>query len=304
MPTPLRQVASIYWYAMSLVILALIYFSVQSAQLSQQGLVQEAGFLNSASTAFGIAILFGGLIIIAQALGLLRAVNILGTGQHTEIAAAVGAIIGLVAWGILTFSGQSILPFLTLPPQFSPFAVATQPLNDWVKAFTVDMAAPIAEEFLFLIGLPTVIYSMLLVGSRVLKFGLFGHPIVLALITIAIDAPLFAYFHVANQGIFPLLLVSMAFRTVMLAVVFNRFTHFIPLLDVVATFSIFAHIANNINSTGGITAFITTMLFKAPGIVELIIGFFAVLFLAYPFLVVFANLKLLPRFSLPRIATA
>lgn len=276
-----------------IVTLGLIYLILQSSKFASEGLLKEAALLNSASTALMLFLIVGTLILIMAIVGILQGRTAIAVGPHATLVQSIGFIIGLVSWSIIVLPPFSMpAAFAIIPSEFSVFAAAGQVIPAFWNYFIVNIAAPIAEELFFLVGLPTFIFILLTFLAKISGFGHLQKWYVSIPITILIVAPIFANTHVAYQKIAVLIMACIIFRSILIGLVYSDvWQNAIPFAELTTMFAIGIHIANNVGVAGGWGVFIQTMLFGAPDAFAQIVGLLVLLFMAFPFLVIFLNLK-------------
>lgn len=176
--------------------------------------------------------------------------------------------IGFLIFGaLISFLSDSfsIFSFVVVPSQYLLSSVTAQMPYFW-SLFLTNIGAPIAEEIIFLVTIPSIIHIILKVLSK--SYPKLKDKYIQMAIIVAITAPLFANFHVGNIGLTGFFIAAVLFRTVQ-----------IVLRETEANKTLFGafgfHAGMNIGSTGGLLAFISVFMTETTGI--LILLFFGIM---------------------------
>jgi len=166
----------------------------------------------------------------------------------------------------------AIFNFAILNVTEGVFASAASVLGDFSGFYLITVAAPVAEELVFFVALPGILLAFLIGLARIKNLSFLQNPFLQTAIIIAIVAPMFAAFHVGQEGLLTFFITAMIFRGIILAIGTDVRNDFIPFVSAGLLFAIGGHMANNIQATGGILNFVNVMAFGATSLFETISG--------------------------------
>ncbi len=198
---------------------------------------------------FGVAVAFAFMLLFSFTISSKQILT-----DKTSFSTTIASFwAGLIIWGAIAFRGvntpQSLFSSFSVPSQ-ALLSTASQQMPPIWDFFIVGIAGPIAEEFLFLFALPLLLFVILYSVIKN-KFVLTGT--VLIITTIA-----FRLFHVGYTGAFftTLGIATMIFRSIQLGLFYgDQLFDVIPYINLVGSFALGAHIANNTVVYGLMNAF-------------------------------------------------
>ena len=248
---------SIFWILFSLLSLIwLSYLAIWSYQ-------------NNSIKGVVISMIFFAMIISGIILSRFEIFD-LGTWKENAISFTVGFGIWAIINGV--FGTQSILSV----SQNHLFATIAGELPQFIDVLMNGIVVPIAEEFFWMFAIPYAVISILNILEK--KYSFFENDIVQILIVAIISSMSFALFHVGKTALTLFLISAIIFRTIMIVLVFGeKKLDYIKKFNLVASFSVGAHIANNLIQGGFKTAII--VLQQNIWIFSVIILLFGALFL-------------------------
>lgn len=158
----------------------------------------------------------------------------------------------LVTFIVFLFLTGGVFNILGFQSQ-SVFSQAASQITDPVISWSItNIFAPVAEEAFFLIGIPLVFFGALAALAKDIKF-LNNVWIQIGLVALIVS-PIFALFHIQNQALTYFIIAAILFRAVMIIGVWgDKFRNLIPFYQASLVAAIAAHMANNINSSGGLS---------------------------------------------------
>jgi len=186
--------------------------------------------------------------------------------SQNSLSFILGIIFGSLL-GMLTNLNASIFAVFSVSQQYLLSEVSSQLPLFW-SVFTNTIGAPVAEEMLFLISIPAIIFAIIVyVGAR---YKIFSNPLLQVLIVAAVVSPLFAFFHVGNLALTGFIISAMLFRTLAILFVYgDEKSNIVPVLAIIPAFGVGYHLANNVMSVGGWLFFVNTMMLEPFGFVVL-----------------------------------
>jgi len=117
----------------------------------------------------------------------------------------------------------------------------------FVNTFTI----PVAEELFWMIGLPIGIIWTMNILSKTGRLSFLANKFLQLMVILLIAGVTFAIFHVGNAGFIAFLIGSFIFRSILILFVYgDSLLDIFPFMDVLTTFALGAHIANNIMAKG------------------------------------------------------
>jgi len=195
-----------------------------------------------------VSIIFLGMILASSILSRLKVFDFSSWGDNT-----LSFTGGFWIWiGIAGFFGtQSVLSVSSN----QLFATISGELPQLVDFVVNTFLVPIAEELFWIVALPFAIISMLNNAGN--KYEFFKNGIFQIAVTVLVGVTTFAYFHVGNVGFVSFIIAAMLFRTIMLVLVYGEQKYdILKGVNLVAGFSVGAHIANNLTNFGINKAFL------------------------------------------------
>ena len=162
---------------------------------------------------------------------------------------SVSFTIGFALWSIISglFGTQSILSVT----KNHLFATIAGELPQFIDVLMNGIVVPISEEIFWMFAIPYGVLSILNVLKK--KYEVFNNETLQIIIVAIISASTFAIFHVGKSALTMFLISAVLFRSIMIILVFgDRKLDLIKKFNLVASFSVGAHIANNLFQ-GGIT---------------------------------------------------
>jgi len=160
---------------------------------------------------------------------------------------AISFTVGFGIWAFINgfFGTQSILSV----SQNHLFATISGDLPQFIDVLMNGIIVPISEEFFWMFAIPYSVISVLNIIGK--KYEFFSRGYVQILITAIISSATFASFHVGKSALIYFLISAVIFRTLMIGLVFGEAKYdFIKKFSLVASFSVGAHIANNLIQGG------------------------------------------------------
>lgn len=196
-----------------------------------------------------------------------------------------GAVIGMFWLGFLAWYTIAYLAVSRPQSMFSSFSIhgqvmlsnVSQQLPPIADFFVNVISAPITEELFFLLTLPLLLFYL---AGRI-RPDFEKEPLlkaVVAVIVFAITAYIFVEFHTGQAGLLSAFgIAALVFRSIQLALFHgNELFKVLPGTDMLASFAIGAHMANNLAATGGITKMISLINEPVMMLFVLVLGSFIV----------------------------
>lgn len=260
------------------------FFHIQSNYLTSIGNLEGAAFVGSAAATFLVMVSATFFAIAFAKLGLYPRIASIFTDsksisiKQVNLTGAYSFILGIVLWTLI--SASSALSSITITVQSSIFGSAAAAMPLFEEKFLLTIAAPLAEETAFTLGLPLVLFALFYTilkqfdinpeNSKALQF-------VLLVIIVAVSSITFAYFHVANISVIGFIIAAIIFRSIMITTTWaDALFDAIPLATITFGFALGAHIANNVMATGGWIDFLQVMLFGGTNLFIILMGWFIV----------------------------
>lgn len=249
---------SIFWIMLVLLgLMSLIFLLIWS-------------FFNNSIQGAIVAIIFSVMIIAGVLLSRLKVFDLASWGDNT-LAFTIGFLIYMVVGGL--FSEQSIIGENYL------FATLSTTLPQIIDLTINVFLVPIAEELVWMIGLPFSLLSIMNAMAKNKRLSVFGIGWVQIAIIIIIGSTTFAIFH-QGKLLTVFVIASIIFRSILIFLVYgDRKYDIIKGVNLVAGFAVGAHMANNLVYRGiGNTWLIIQSNFWPVGFI--IVLFFAIMFLS------------------------
>jgi len=226
-------------------------------------------FHNDSIKGIVVSVIFVTLILSGIILSRFKIFDLASWGDN-----AISFTIGFAVWGGMgaIFGAQSILSVGT-NNLLATIASELPVLMDTVlNVFII----PISEEIFWMIGIPFTIISLMNIIGK--KFEICKNLFVQLFVVVAISATTFAIFHVGKFFI-AFIIAAMIFRTIMLVAVFGDYNwDIIKGVNLVAGFSVGAHIANNLfDKTEGFTKTMIVLSTSIPVLI-MVLAFFSIIF--------------------------
>lgn len=184
--------------------------------------------------------------------------------KQNNFISSLSFLVGFISMLYLTSGGT-----FSLIDAYSSIQTGT---DEFIKVFTVTFAAPVAEEFYFMVGAFIVIiaiFNLLAKAIPSLKFlsnkwvQLIGAPI--------LNAVAFAAYHTNQTGLVQFFIAAMAFRLILNIISASESAfNIVPFINASFLFAVGVHMANNINAIGGFSYWFSVMSSNLIGIVALI----------------------------------
>lgn len=203
------------------------------------------------------------------------------TFSQNALSFSLGCLLG-TGLGWLTSINQSLFGVFTVSQQYLLSEVTAQLPLFW-STFANTIGAPVAEEMLFLITIPVILFTVMHYAGT--KIKLFKNPLLQVMVVAGVAGPLFAFFHVGNVALMGFIISAILFRV--MAVVFvhgDVKSNILPVVTIIPSFGVGYHASNNIMASGGWEFFVNTMMLEVFGWLVLIV--FAVFFIAGTYAVV------------------
>jgi len=191
--------------------------------------------------------------------------------QKCAISYSLGLIISSLI-GVLANIRQtaSIFSMFTITTQQLLSQVSSQLPLFWSK-FIDTQGASTAEELIFMIAAPVILFSILNYIGKQTRLTFLSDARVQIPIVIAVVAPMFALFHVGNAVLVTFIISAIAFRAILLGLVWGDIKeNLVPFLLIAPAFAVGFHQGNNIMATGGWSSFVSVMLTNPFGYAVLI----------------------------------
>lgn len=249
--------------------LVFIFLILQASFLVQQGNIEEAIQVGLAATAL-ISFMYAGTLILFASFIFPNFIPKLVSEEGSLFDGAKEFSLGFIVFFMISLlsANFSIFKFAILDVTNGLFAQTAATLGGFWGYYLVVIGAPIAEEFLFFIALPGILYAFLLGLSRIKGFELLENFFLQTILVVLIVSPIFAAFHIGQDGLVTFFIAAMIFRGIILFIGMDVRQDFIPLISAGALFAIGGHTANNIQATGGILNFINNMAFGTTTLFE------------------------------------
>lgn len=176
------------------------------------------------------------------------------TGKNKLLKESLAFLVGFSIWyGFLSLTSAFSNTQTIILPVSIVFSSVGGIVNPFWDMFINTITAPICEELLFTSALPLFIAFLLRSVGDALDWSLLKMDLVFIGVSIAVAAPIFAFFHLGMTALTYFVISSIIFRTLMISVVWGdkRF-NFLPFVEAYLIFAIGVHMANNIHATGGL----------------------------------------------------
>lgn len=247
---------SIFWIVTILIALSgLVYFMIWS-------------FHNNSVKGAIVSIIFIGMIISGILLSRMKVFDWASWGDN-----ALSFTLGFWIWIAIgsLFSTQSILSV----SQNHLFATISSELPQFVEFITNIFIVPIAEELFWMVGIPFALITIFRQLGK--QYDIWNNVYLQMAIIIFVGSTTFAFFHVGKLFI-GFIIASMIFRTIMIVLIYGEYNFdILKGVNLVAGFSVGAHIGNNLIDYGFSKAWIVL---KSELVVMIIILlFFGALFI-------------------------
>lgn len=238
---------SIFWISMILIsLMGLMYLLIWS-------------FHNNSVKGAVISLIFFGMIVSGILLSRLKVFDMASWGDNS-----LSFTLGFFMWVVLgkIFGQQSVL---SVSKNYLLSTIAAE-LPQFIEFIVDNFIVPISEELFWMVGIPfALITIMKQIGKR---FKLFDNVFFQTIIIILVCSTTFAIFHVGKAHT-AFMIGAIIFRTIMIVLIYGEYQfNLLKGVNLVAGFSIGAHIANNLLDTGFGKAWI---ILKSEWIVAIII---------------------------------
>ena len=170
---------------------------------------------------------------------------------------SIGLLFGSLMGLLSSIGEQSIFGLFTVSQQYLLSEISVQLPLFWAT-FANVVGAPVAEELLFLISIPTILFIIIeFIGS---KYKVFKNPLVQTGIVAGVVGPLFAFFHVGNVALVGFIISAIVFRVLTIGLVHgDTKADILPFVSLIPAFAVGYHMSNNIMVSGGWSFFFQTM---------------------------------------------
>ena len=161
---------------------------------------------------------------------------------------ALSFTIGFGLWAILgtLFTRQSMLS-VSIPKNYL-FATISSELPVFTEMIINNFIVPISEELFWMIGIPFALISIMSAFGK--KYEFMNNDILQIIVVIIIGSSTFAIFHIGKYFI-AFIISAIIFRTIMIIMVIGDYKFdLLKGINLVAGFSVGAHMSNNIMDTG------------------------------------------------------
>lgn len=231
--------------------------------------LQVWGYQNINMRAFVVGSLFVSFIVLTFAFDFSKHFYPAGsTFTENCLSFAIGIVFGTL-FGAL--SAQSIFTLFTVSQQYLLSEITAQLPLFW-STFANTVGAPVAEELLFLVSIPAILF--VIVGFVSTRFKLLSNPLLQVAIVAGVVGPLFAFFHVGNVALMGFIISAIFFRILMIGMVHGDMkSDIVPLIALIPSFAIGYHMANNVMAAGGWSQFVYIMQLEAFGWIALLVIF-------------------------------
>ena len=180
---------------------------------------------------------------------------------------AIGIGVGSLLGFLSSIGQQSIFSLFTVSQQYLLSEITSQLPLFWAT-FANTFGAPVAEELLFLISIPTILFIILEFASK--KIEVLKNALIQIAIVGGVVGPLFAFFHVGNIALVGFIISAIFFRVLVIGIVHGEEkADILPAISIIPAFGVGYHIANNVMYSGGWTFFFQVMLLEPFGFVVL-----------------------------------
>jgi len=200
-------------------------------------------FHNNSVKGVVVSLIFLTMIIVSILFSRLKIFDMSSWGDNAlsfTLGFGIWAIVGL----FLQSNGQSIISF----GDNNLFATIASELPQLMEFSVNVFLVPIAEEMFWMIGLPFALITIMHITGK--RFSLFSKAWFQILVVAAIGGITFAMFHVGKWFV-GFIISAIIFRTVMIVLVYGEHKYdILKGINVVAAFSVGAHIANNMSTVG------------------------------------------------------
>jgi len=188
-----------------------------------------------------VGVIFMGMITAGILLSRLKVFDWASWGDN-----ALSFTIGFGLWILLNslFGQQSVLSV----SQNGLFSTIASELPQFVNLISNVFMIPIVEELFWMVGMPFALISIMKAIGK--KYEIWDNPYLQTFILVIILSTTFAFFHVGKLFV-PFIIASMIFRTIMVVMVYGEYEFdLLKGINLVAGFSIGAHISNNLIEYG------------------------------------------------------
>ncbi len=191
-----------------------------------------------------------GIVISTIFMSMIIAGVLLSRGKVFDMATwednALSFSLGFGLWALLgsLFSSQSVVSL----QQNNLLATISSELPIFTETIINSLIVPIAEEMFWMIGIPFALISVMDAMGK--KWDIWKNNILQIIVIILIGSSTFAIFHVGKMFI-GFMISAIIFRSVMIVLVLGESKmDILKGVNLVASFSVGAHIANNIIDKG------------------------------------------------------
>lgn len=223
---------SIFWISLILIsLMGLSYLMIWS-------------FHNNSVKGAVISTIFLTMILAGVILSRMKVFDMASWGDN-----ALSFVFGFGIWAFLgsLFQGSASTISVEIPKNYL-FATIASELPVFTEMIVNNFIVPIAEELFWMIGIPFAILSIMKAIGK--KYEFFNNDIFQMITIIIIASSTFAIFHI-GKSFTAFIISAIIFRTILIVMVYGDYKfNIIKGVNLVAGFSVGAHIANNILDTG------------------------------------------------------
>lgn len=218
------------------------------------------------------------------------------TGKNKFLKESLAFILGFGIWyGFLSITSLVSNTQTIVLPVSVVFNSVGSIVNPFWDMFINTVTAPICEELLFASALPLFIAFFLRSVGDALDWSLLKMDLVFIAVSVAISAPIFAFFHLGMTALTYFVISSIVFRTIIITTVWgDRKFNFLPFVEAYLIFAIGVHMANNIHATGGLMNWLGIVVYQGLFSFEPIMTIVALMILTFVFLpvvIILYNIK-------------
>lgn len=254
----------VFYGLKTVVILAIMFYILESSFLAREGLIEEATIVGFAVTTLAFFIFAFSLILGLAKIGYFGKVgiNLQTRSSFYEESRDYWLGFGLFFFINLLATQFSLFQFSVLNIGGSIFSQAGEVLGpDTFKGMLMNtVSAPLAEEIAFFFLIPLIfIFILTDIAKNYKSLKFLDNMYVQFLIYAPITAYLFAGFHVGQEGVIAFFVSALIFRMILLGLSLDSRKNIFNGVFVGVLFAIGGHMANNIVQSGGLIKWITIM---------------------------------------------
>lgn len=250
--------------------IAMVYLFVYAANVAD---ASAAGKIVAAAGAFVIFMIGGSVVLLGTKTGafppLGNQVDAAFGGKNGVDSSAIGLVLGIVASLALVLGKFSIFN----PTRgFSVFSSAVPYLDAFNSSFITTIAAPLAEEMIFLLVVPLAVLGFADALSKGLGVKFLANTNVKLVSAILVSSVAFLFFHVGLTENSSFVWALLIFRALLIAIIYGDLLFdWVPYVTLGVMAAVGFHIGNNVAATGGWLLWLQVMLTNGFGVAEVLL---------------------------------